>query len=571
MTLYKGMTLKDRYGVLRPLGEGGMGAAYLVKDTRLGRHSVIKEVLSHDTTSREQFEHEACLLAQLRHQNLPVVHDYFFAQDHPYIVMEYVEGQTLDDLRGERSAPFESHDVLKWARDLLDALCYMHAQEPPVIHRDIKPQNVCITLQGEAVLLDFGIARRLDETKTGTAARVFSPGYAPIEQYHRKHIASEPSVLKYVEDLRSDGIRTGPYTDVYSVGATLYYTLTLFRPTAASMRVLGERLPSIERANPEAPDFLVDAVKKALALHPRDRFQAAAAMLAALQPETAETPTVRLQSRPPRPLPIGEVEALGQKLVYIPAGDFLMGSDDPRLKDACHPQHTVDVGAYCLGRCPVTNVDYQRFIDNNPDYPVPYSPMRYAQRYNWDQEARTYPRGLEDNPVVLVTWEDARAYCRWMTQVTGYQCRLPTEAEWEKAAAAEPPPLGSSSQRSELQAKKRKYPWGDEFDEERCNVDAHGALRLESSPVGQCSPAGDSPYGLVDMAGNVWEWTASLYQPYPYDAGDGREDPDAEGKRVVRGGAFDEDPLLARCAWRNGVQPDLRLANVGFRVAASAS
>jgi serine/threonine-protein kinase len=89
MTLYEGMTLQDRYDVLRPLGEGGMGAAYLVKDGRLGRHCVIKEVLSHDTTSREQFEREACLLAQLRHNNLPVVHDYFFEQDHPWLMWEY--------------------------------------------------------------------------------------------------------------------------------------------------------------------------------------------------------------------------------------------------------------------------------------------------------------------------------------------------------------------------------------------------------------------------------------------------------------------------------------------------
>ena len=96
--------------------------------------------------------------------------------------------------------------------------------------------------------------------------------------------------------------------------------------------------------------------------------------------------------------------------------------------------------------------------------------------------------------------------------------------------------------------------------------------------MGRYSPAahpelvegGDSPYGLVDAAGNVWEWTGSLYRPYPYDADDGREDLDAEGNRVVRGGAYDEGPLLARCAWRNGVRPDLKLANVGVRVACDA-
>jgi len=98
-----------------------------------------------------------------------------------------------------------------------------------------------------------------------------------------------------------------------------------------------------------------------------------------------------------------------------------------------------------------------------------------------------------------------------------------------------------------------------------------GALRVESSPVGQYSPAGDSPYGLMDMAGNVWEWTGSLYRPYPYDADDGREDAGVDDQRVVRGGAYDEGPLLARSAWRNSVPPDLRAANVGFRVACDAA
>ena len=104
----------------------------------------------------------------------------------------------------------------------------------------------------------------------------------------------------------------------------------------------------------------------------------------------------------------------------------------------------------------------------------------------------------------------------------------------------------------------------------RCNVDAHGELRVESSAAGHYSPEGDSPYDLVDMAGNVWEWTGSLYRAYPYDASDGREDLEAGGERVVRGGAYDEGPLAARSAWRNGVKPDLQAANIGFRVACDA-
>jgi len=195
-------------------------------------------------------------------------------------------------------------------------------------------------------------------------------------------------------------------------------------------------------------------------------------------------------------------------LIYIASGEFLIGSDDPKLKKACQPQHRVDVGPFCIARFPVTNADYQRFIDNNPNYPVPFSPMRFAERYNWDRRSRTYPRRREEHPVVLVTWADALAYCHWLSEVSGYLCRLSTEAEWEKDAAWDA-----------AAGRARRYPWGDNFDESRCNVDAHGALRVDTSPLEQFAEelhpeqrpepveglvkGGDSPYGLSDCAGNV--------------------------------------------------------------------
>ena len=315
----------------------------------------------------------------------------------------------------------------------------------------------------------------------------------------------------------------------------------------------------VHELNPDVPDFLAEALDRALTVDPRHRCQSAVELGQLIGSQRVETAPYQLQGRRPRPLPTRDIVALDQELVYVAVGEFLMGSDDPDLKEACRPQHRVALGPYCIGRRPVTNADYQLFVEANPDYPAPYSPMRFAQRYNWDRETRTHPRGLEEHPAVLVTWQDALAYCRWLSEVTGYRCRLPTEAEWEKAACWDP-----------ATGQVRRYPWGDEFDEERCNVDAHGALRLESSPVGRYSPAGDSSYGLVDVAGDVWEWTGSLYRPYPYDASDGREALPTEGVRVVRGGAYDEGPLLARCAWRNGVRPNLRLANGGFRMVCDA-
>lgn len=559
MALHEGMKLRDRYEVLRALGEGGMGAAYLVQDEVLGRRCVIKEVLMHDTTNQGQFEQEARLLAGLQHQNLPVVYDYSFEGGHPYLIMQYIEGATLDRLKEGRSAPFDVDEVLRWANDLLDALVHLHGQEPPIVHRDIKPSNVCITPQGTAVLLDFGIARRMDRTSTRTGAQAHSMHYSPIEQYPAETIESYSTLKQYLDELKAANVHTGPYSDVYSLGATLYFALTLLDPPDACLRQLGETPRPIRELSPDAPGFLVDAVERAMIVDPRQRCQTADELKQLLQPEPVEVSVRTLRRRRPRALPTGNVIALGHELVYIPAGEFLMGSDDAELKPACRPQHPVVFDPYCIGRRPVTYADYQFFIEDNPDYPVPYNPMRYAQRYNWDRRTRAHPRGLEDHPAVLVTWHDALAYCRWLSEVTGYRCRPPTEAEWEKAACWDP-----------ATGRARRYPWGDEFDEGQCNVDAHGALRLETSPVGRYSPQGDSPYGLADMAGNVWEWSGSLYRPYPYDSADGREDPDAEGERAVRGGAYDEGLLLARCAWRNAVRPDLRAANIGFRVACDA-
>ena len=557
MSLSETKILDNRYRVLRPLGEGGMGAAYLVEDQRLGRQCVAKASVLHDTAYREQFEQEARMLAALNHPNLPEVYDYFFDGGTPYLVMQQVAGATLDRLKEGRSALFEVDEVLRWANDLLDALIYLHCQDPPIIHRDIKPPNVCITPEGKAVLLDFGIARRLDQTSTRSGAQLHSMHYSPIEQYPAE--SSYELLQRFLGELKAEGIHTGCYSDVYSLGATLYFSLTLLDPPDACWRKIEEGLRPVNEINPDVPAFLAEALDRALAIDPRERCQTAAELKQMLQPEPAEIPVRMLRRRPPRPPPTGSVVALDQELLYIPAGEFLMGGDDGDLKEACRPQHSLELGSYCIARRPVTHADYQVFVDNNPDCSVPYSPMRFAQRYNWDRRSRTYPRGLEDHPLVLVTWADARAYCQWLAEVSGYHCRLPTEAEWEKAACWDLDADGA-----------RRYPWGDRFEDGRCNVDAHGELRVESSPVGRYSPDGDSPYGLVDMAGNVWEWTGNLYRPYPYDPSDDREDLEAGGERVVRGGAYDEGPLSARSAWRKGVKPDLGAANIGFRVACDA-
>jgi formylglycine-generating enzyme required for sulfatase activity len=153
--------------------------------------------------------------------------------------------------------------------------------------------------------------------------------------------------------------------------------------------------------------------------------------------------------------------------------------------------------------------------------------------------------------VVNVSWHDAVAYCRWLSEVTGKSIRLPTEAEWEKAARGE--------------KDQREYPWGDEWDPAKCNNSELGLG--DTTPVG-IFPAGASPYGVLDMLGNVWEWTVSHYRPYPYNPADGREDENAgdDVARVLRGGSFYDSRRGVRCAARVRHDPDARYDSIGFRV-----
>jgi formylglycine-generating enzyme required for sulfatase activity len=235
----------------------------------------------------------------------------------------------------------------------------------------------------------------------------------------------------------------------------------------------------------------------------------------------------------------------GKEMIYIPGGTFLMGSDEGN--DNQRPAHEVYVAPFYIDRYPVTNEEYKRFLGETghpiPNYDVSWTDCR---NYNWDTEKRTYPAGKGRHPTVLVTWEDALAYASWAGK------RLPTEAEWERAGR------GTDG---------RRWPWGNEFIEGRCNVKETGIGG--TTPVGMYSPEGDSPEGMGDPLGNVWEWTSSLYQPYPYDPKDGRESLQASGWRVLRGASWLNDLTIASCTAR--LDGDfLFFTNVGFRCAVLA-
>ncbi len=271
-----------------------------------------------------------------------------------------------------------------------------------------------------------------------------------------------------------------------------------------------------------------------------------------------------------KPLLIGRVEELNldelkrdiphlpfePATVLIPAGPFLMGSDTDDADET--PQHLVTLPAYQIGVYPVTHAQYAEFIKREKQHEPP-------QRMGWF--LREPPAGKLDHPVVGVSWDDAQAYCRWLSRQTGRVYRLPSEAEWEKAAS------WVEEVRSEGGGgKKRQYPWGNEWQVGHCNVGSD-----ETTPV-MAYPDGISAYGCCDMLGNAQEWTTTLWGsdpqvcafPYPYQATDGREALTANHLhrvyRVHRGGSFRDDSAKLRCSARGCSTPDSKIRWRGFRV-----
>ena len=223
--------------------------------------------------------------------------------------------------------------------------------------------------------------------------------------------------------------------------------------------------------------------------------------------------------------------------ITIPGGEFWMGGDGQYEDELVHK---LSLPEYQIARVPVTNAQYALYVQD----------IKVQPPEHW--RGGQVPPGRENHPVVSINWNDALAYCGWLSEKTGKNVTLPSEAEWEKAARGD--------------KDKRAYPWGDNWRELHCNSNELGLG--ETTPVGLFLN-GASPYGCLDMSGNVWEWTRTIWDDkfkYPYKIDDGRENLEARSNRVLRGGAFNNRSDFARCAFRFGYLPSDRYAYVGFRV-----
>ena len=263
-----GQVLKGRYRIQAILGEGGMGTVYLAQDTLLDRPRAIKELCPDPLAdearllaARAQFEREARVLRGLRHKNLPHVSDYFSIDENDYLVMDYIQGESLADLLGRKKRPTERLLYI-WLDQILDALEYCHRHH--VLHRDIKPANIILTSEGKVMLVDFGLVKFLDphNPRTATIVRgLGTPEYTPLEQYDA-----------------SMG-HTDARSDIYALGATLYHLLTGRPPQPVSQRILKpDTHPDIRELNPKISAWMSVFVRKAMAVRPENRYQSTGEM-----------------------------------------------------------------------------------------------------------------------------------------------------------------------------------------------------------------------------------------------------------------------------------------------------
>jgi formylglycine-generating enzyme required for sulfatase activity/tRNA A-37 threonylcarbamoyl transferase component Bud32 len=607
MPLNSGQILQGRYVIQVLLGQGGMGAVYRAFDQTMNRLVAIKERAPDPNASpqalaqaRAQFQREAQILGALSHPNLPHTHDYFSFGANEYVVMELIEGQPLDQIVQQHGAIGEGA-VRAWAAQVLDALAYIHGRN--VIHRDIKPSNLILKPDGKVVLVDFGLVKLVDPNNpyTITAMRgMGTPEYAPLEQF-------------------TTGMHTDARSDLYSFGATLYHLLTGRVPVEVQQRILNPAAqPALRAVNSAVSQQIEWVVQKATEVHPQQRFQSAVEMRQALTvaptvpapqpyvppvqptvpvapiagggannwgwlvalvagvlvlgvfvlgvfglwaagvlfppaptpvptalpptaaPRAGASPTVivRATPAPATASPTTETVVAGAPMVFVPAGEFTMGSNEGNSDEK--PQHPVYLDAFWIDKYEVTNALYKKCVDagkcQSPNPTRSYTRSSYYGNASFD-----------NYPVIYVSWNDAKTYCEWAGK------RLPTEAEWEKAAR------GTDG---------RIYPWGNTFDKSLLN--SYESNIGDTTQVGKYL-GGASPYGALDMAGNVWEWVADWYNSTYYTSSprDNPKGPSSGQYRVVRGGAWDYSGGNVRPAYRSRYAPSDANDLVGFRCARS--
>lgn len=275
MPLTTGYVLNSRYRIVKQIQRGGFGAVYRAWDIVSRQPCAVKENLETNPKSQEQFLREATMMNHLYHLSLPRVTNHFVVPGQgQYLVMDFVEGQNLEQILKQQGRPFQENEITEWIDQVCDALHYLHTRQPAIIHRDVKPSNIIINSSGRAVLVDFGISKVYDKRVTATGAVAVTPGYSPPEQYSRG--------------------QTEARTDIYALGATVYALLTGNRPPISLERMAGmKHMPTPRQVNSRISTTADQAVMKAMSVKLEERYSTIAEFRQAL--------IVRSPKPPPKP------------------------------------------------------------------------------------------------------------------------------------------------------------------------------------------------------------------------------------------------------------------------------
>ncbi len=525
-----------KYTLEKKIGEGGFGITYKALQSGLNRTVCIKEYFpagkcvreTHARTVyvqgasenlfekyRQSFVKEAKMLATLHHPNIVEVIDVFDENNTSYMVMDFIEGKSLQsvvDSRGRLPYP----EVVNYIAQVTNAVGYIH--ERHILHRDIKPDNIMITADYKAILIDFGSAREFEQDKTQVHTSMLTHGYAPTEQY-------------------TANSRKGSYTDIYAIGATMYFVLTGQVPLEAAAR-LTEPMAAPKELVPDIPEEANRTILKAMQLKAENRHQTVQEFMddlrnvrpSVLVDETIGGTTsykklwqmlavagciivVLIGYLIFRPKKVVEVEKgkIAYKtydftgmnaypMIKVEGGTFIMGTNDTD-EDDCTP-HNVTLSDFYIGQFEVSQGLWEKIMGSNPSE---YQPTE----------------GRDSLPVENVSFDEVQLFINRLNTKTGKKFSLPTEAQWEYAARGGAESKGTTYAGS-------KYPNNIWYDKD--------------SPFKIKFPPSVNELGIYQMSGNVAEWCLDYYDKEYYKKSNNSIDPVNNTKskyHIIRGGSFE--------------------------------
>lgn len=590
--LQPGMTLQDgKYIIERVLGAGGFGITYYARHTSLDQHYAIKEffidgrcvrnTMRHTVNLqgigpemfekyRKKFTEEAQTLAKLDHPNIVRVIDVFEENETSYIVMPFIEGKTLESLV-EKNGPLDYGLTVNYIGQIASAVGYIHKRN--ILHRDIKPDNIMITADNHAILIDFGSAREFIQDKTQHQTSILTKGYAPIEQY-------------------SSNSRKGAYTDIYSLGAVLYYVLTGVKPMDATER-LSETMPEPKEINPQIGDDVNRTIMKAMQLKHENRHQTIEEFMndllgkspsAVVQEEPVikdiPLPQSNPASHPQQPVVTGGGNkkilliaaicgvaiivigvVLGVVFSNINTGSVLVKEKSPIEPIPGYTMVWVEGGKFIRGDV-AADPDEDNYTTNTDSIEVSgfYMGIHEVSQEIWERVMGSNPshnNGEKRNPVENVSYLAVsnfinKANTMYASKLQHKKLSLPTEAEWEYAAGG-----GNKSPiKMKYSGPLDNSSWYDENS------------RDQTHPVGSLQP---NRLGIFDMTGNVCEWCQDYYCATFYKTSS-KKNPintiNNDDDRVFRGGCFydEKDDNALKITFRDFLNENESSKTIGFRL-----